>query len=189
MTDDALFEAAAPFWLHEESEDGRIYGRTFVVSETEHWVMAVVPMGFNDRITIVRKEFWGRGWDAGFCYDKNGSAFVEAALFNPERWQRPRNFKKIAHDMRPCEPDEKQLVCQFCAGDRRLVDAARASEFNIDPRNPQGFDLVYGDYDLACVCCGSVEPPHPVSARKYAWFWTDVDTVRAFRTPRGKVIY
>lgn len=172
MSTSELFDQDPPFWIEEQGD------RCYIADETEHWVTAVVQMGFNDRIVIVRKDHWGRGWNAGFCYDKGGGAFVHASAFNAEIQQRPSGFKKIAFDTRPCEPFLRQLVCQFCS---RELEDARASKFDIDP-------YALDPRNLACAVCGSVEPPHPLSARKYAWFFLTAENRRLFRTPQGRLI-
>ena len=71
-----------------------------VVKITEHWVVAVVPMIYNDRITLSRHHEWRTGWSAGFCYDKGVAAALAAMAWDPETEQYPLGYKKIAGDAR-----------------------------------------------------------------------------------------
>lgn len=182
-TTSEIFAQDPPFWVERE------YDREYVAQETERFVVAVLVMGFNDRIAVTPKEHYGTGWSAGFCYDKGGEAFIRAMLWNPEEDQRPQGFKKIAFDARPLSSvDPEQLVCQFCAADKKLPTLNRCSPWGVVPQEPHPLD---GRLDLACVICGSVEPPKPMSQREYAWFLVDEGTdrsiLRRIRTPRGEI--
>lgn len=184
MTTSEIFDQEPPFWVSQSLGD-----REYVAQETERFVVAVLVMGFNDRIVVVPKDEYGRGWTAGYCYHKGGEAFIRAMIWNPEEDQRPQGFKKIAFESRPLSSiDEEQLVCQFCAGDAKLPTLNRCSPWGVNPAEGHPLD---GRLDLACVICGSVEPPKPMSQREYAWFLTDEGTehsiVRAFQSPRGEI--
>lgn len=78
--------------------DGDVGG--VIVNVTEHWVVAVVPMIFNDRITLSTREEWRIGWTAGYCYDKGGAAALAALAWDPETEEHPVGWKKIAGDAR-----------------------------------------------------------------------------------------
>lgn len=83
----------------EEGEFNEVIGG-HVVRVTENWVVAVVPMIFNDRIILCRLQDWSTEWVAGFCYDKGGAAALAALVWNPETEQYPVGFKKLAVDGR-----------------------------------------------------------------------------------------
>lgn len=71
-----------------------------VIKITEHWIVMVLPMIYNDRVVISNHEEWHRGWTAGWCYDKGGAAALAAELFDPETQREPVGFKKLAGDAR-----------------------------------------------------------------------------------------
>lgn len=74
---------------------------TMVVKVTDSWIVSVTPMIFNDRILLARREDWpGRGYTAGFCYDKGPAAALAAAVWDPETERYPVGYKKIACDGR-----------------------------------------------------------------------------------------
>lgn len=77
--------------------------QAIVVKVTENWVIAVVPMIYNDRVTLSAHDGWEHGYTAGFCYDKGGAALLAAAVWDPETERNPAGFKKIACDARPKE--------------------------------------------------------------------------------------
>lgn len=85
-------DAPAPGWNTE------IMGS--VVKVTPGWVVAVVPMIYNDRVVLCSRNEWRTGYTAGFCYDKGGSAALAALAWNPEETLNPDGFKKIACDSR-----------------------------------------------------------------------------------------
>lgn len=71
-----------------------------VVKVTEHWIVAVVPMIFNDRIVLCDVDDWEIEYVAGFCYDKGPAAPLAAMAWDPEVEQYPVGYKKIACDSR-----------------------------------------------------------------------------------------
>lgn len=73
----------------------------WVVKRTEHWIVSVTPMLFNDRVCLTSHLEYPRTWTAGWCYDQNGSAFLAALAFDPESERQPVGFKKLAADHRP----------------------------------------------------------------------------------------
>lgn len=113
-----IVDQAMPFWFQEE--------RMFVVKETEDWVICVVPMLFNDRITIANKNEFCRTWTAGWCYEKSFNASLAisfASVWDPSRDQRPQGSKKIAFDTRDMsylDLDLVQYVCVWCQSDANV---------------------------------------------------------------------
>lgn len=73
---------------------------SWVVQRTEHWIVSVTPMLFNDRILLTHVAEYPHLWVAGWCYDKGGAAFLAAAVFDPEKGESPVGYKKIAQDRR-----------------------------------------------------------------------------------------
>lgn len=71
-----------------------------VVKITESWIVAVVPMIYNDRVVLMRHHEWRTGWSAGWCYDKGGAAGLAAAVWDPETQWEPVGYKKLAGDAR-----------------------------------------------------------------------------------------
>lgn len=101
----------APYWDEEQ--------RMFIVKETENWVVCMVPMIFNERITVASKDEHPFEYSAGFCYDKGQQAILRAALWDPETERYPTGFKKIACDAR-AKPEKlswTQPVCEWCYRD------------------------------------------------------------------------
>jgi hypothetical protein len=74
--------------------------RSWIVKRTEHWIVSVTPMMFNDRVCLTSHREYPRTYTAGWCYDKNGSAFLAAYAFDPETEHAPVGFKKVAADAR-----------------------------------------------------------------------------------------
>ena len=81
----------------------------FVAKVTEHWVVAVSPMIFNDRIIISPVEDWTTSVTAGWCYDRVEASdpiaatlrtMAIAAEWDPEVDREPRAYKKCAFDAR-----------------------------------------------------------------------------------------
>lgn len=72
------------------------------IKTTEHWVVAVMPMLYNDRIVLTTHEAWEQEtyFIAGWCYDKGGAAALAAHAWDPETEQKPVGFKKEAFDAR-----------------------------------------------------------------------------------------
>ncbi len=86
-----------PGWTEE--------GDAFIVKVTEHWIVAVTPMLFNDRIVIASPEEYGRFWTAGFCYSRDFhystlETIFAATLWDPETEMQPKCFVKVAYDLR-----------------------------------------------------------------------------------------
>lgn len=73
---------------------------TTVVKVTEHWVVCVTPMLFNDRVCLSRMEHWDTEIIAGWCYDKGPAAALAAMAWDPETEPRPVGFKRESHDSR-----------------------------------------------------------------------------------------
>lgn len=73
------------------------------IKVTENWVVAVMPMAFNDRVILCRHWEWTevRGYVAGWCYDKGGAAALAAMAWDPETERTPVGWKKQACDGRP----------------------------------------------------------------------------------------
>lgn len=74
--------------------------QSFVVKVTEHWIVSVCPMIFNDRLLLSAHEDYPWGWTAGWCYDKGPLAHLAAVVFDPEAEWEPVGFKKLAADAR-----------------------------------------------------------------------------------------
>lgn len=74
--------------------------RSAIIKRTEHWIVSVTPMMFNDRVLLTSHEEYPWLWTAGFCYDKGGAAYVAAAIWDPETELRPVGYKKVAADGR-----------------------------------------------------------------------------------------
>lgn len=72
----------------------------WVIKRTEHWVVMVTPMLFNDRVLISTHEEMDYFWTAGWCYDKGAAAVLAANAFDPETETDPVGFKKLAADNR-----------------------------------------------------------------------------------------
>lgn len=70
-----------------------------VVKVTEHWLVVVTPMIFNDRVVLAPHDWYG-GFTAGWCYDKGPGAMLAALVWDPETEPRPAGFKKEAYDAR-----------------------------------------------------------------------------------------
>lgn len=74
--------------------------QSWVIKRTEHWIVSVTPMIFNDRVLLTSPDEYPLGWTAGWCYDKNGSAFLAAYAWDPETESEPQGYKKLAADAR-----------------------------------------------------------------------------------------
>lgn len=74
--------------------------RSTIVKVTEHWIVSVTPMIFNDRVCLTAHGEYPDCYTAGWCYDKGGSAVLAAMLFDPETQTEPLGYKKIAVDGR-----------------------------------------------------------------------------------------
>lgn len=81
-----------PYW------DDRI--KSMVVQETDEWIVSVTRMIFNDRILLTHKDDYPRQCTAGWCYDQDGSAYFQAALWDLEKDAKPAGYKKEAFDAR-----------------------------------------------------------------------------------------
>lgn len=73
---------------------------SWIIKRTEHWIVSVTPMGFNDRVCLTSHREYPWTYTSGWCYEKNGSAFLAAYAFDPETEQAPVGFKKVAVDLR-----------------------------------------------------------------------------------------
>lgn len=76
--------------------------RLWVVKETEHWRVLMIPMLFNFRV-VISDNRWPvieAGYTAGWCYDKGPAAFLAAMAWDPETEVRPVGWKKEAMDAR-----------------------------------------------------------------------------------------
>lgn len=73
------------------------------IKVTEHWVVAVTPMIFNDRVILSARDAWeaADGYTAGWCYDKGPGAAIAALAWDPEVDREPAGYKKRACDVRP----------------------------------------------------------------------------------------
>jgi hypothetical protein len=69
--------------------------RAWLVRETEHFEVCVVPMIYNDRLTVAPLGDWS-GYSHGWCYDKGGTAFLAALAWDPETQDMPVGWKKQA---------------------------------------------------------------------------------------------
>ena len=67
-----------------------------IVKVTGDWIVAVVPMIYNDRVLLLHKDGWDTGWEAGYCYDKGLPALAAASVWDPEAQRHPVGYKKIA---------------------------------------------------------------------------------------------
>lgn len=84
--------------MHPEFEWVEEFGG-WLVKDTEHWRVLVMPMIYNDRVVIKRHDD-AYGYTAGWCYDKGLPAFAAAMVWDPETEVRPVGFKKEACDAR-----------------------------------------------------------------------------------------
>ena len=155
-----IIDQTMPFWYAEQE--------CWVVKETPDWIVAVVPMIFNDRICIANKQEFGRTWTAGWCYDQTTEANIAkayAAEWDPATAQRPLGFKKIAFDSRGMsylDLDDWQYVCRWCQNDLRLRE-----------RHP---DAQESDFPTICAQCG-------VTRDNGAWYQGYATTLRH---PKGR---
>ena len=74
--------------------------RCVIVTITDHWIVAVTPMIFNDRVILMDRDDWDTSIVAGWCYDKGPAAVVAALAWDPETQQEPAGHKKVAYDAR-----------------------------------------------------------------------------------------
>ena len=74
--------------------------KAHVVTVTEHWVVCVTPMIYNDRVLLCSVRDWDTSIVAGFCYDKGAVAAVAALIWDPETQHEPLGHKKVAFDSR-----------------------------------------------------------------------------------------
>lgn len=81
-----------------------------VIKVTEHWVVSVARMMFNDRILLTHRTDWPIEVTAGWCYDRGLPATAAAAVFDPENERAPVGFKKLAFDSR-----FKLIGCGACS--------------------------------------------------------------------------
>lgn len=65
-----------------------------VVKVTEHFVVAVIQMIYNDRIIVMKGDTWAYQYDAYWCYDKGGAAALAAIAWDPETEPEPLGHKK-----------------------------------------------------------------------------------------------
>ena len=70
------------------------------VAITEHWVVTIDPMIYNQRICLASHEEYGRTYTAGWCYPTFIEAVVAAVQWDPEAQVRPEGFLKEAYDAR-----------------------------------------------------------------------------------------
>jgi hypothetical protein len=71
-----------------------------IVKRTDEWVVSVIPMIFNDRITFSYAYEYPRTWTAAWCFDKGGAAALAAAAWDPDTEHEPVGYKKVAFDAR-----------------------------------------------------------------------------------------
>jgi hypothetical protein len=71
-----------------------------VVRKDGPWIVSVTPMLFNDRVLLTHEGNYPHFWTSGYCYDKDGSAPLAAAMWNPLVDERPKGYKKIAGEDR-----------------------------------------------------------------------------------------
>ena len=81
-----------------------VNGYVYQVTNTE--VIRIVPMIYNDRITIGRLEYDDMCYDHGWCYDK-GVALIAAVVWDPDTQDEPAGFKKRATPGRRKAPHRK----------------------------------------------------------------------------------
>lgn len=121
-----IFEGVElPFWSEED--------QLWVIRETGEWIVAVMPVLYNDRVVASRPQFWGRHFAAGFCYDKSAGcweAMTAALQWDPDVRRYPEGMKKVAFDARHNPPgfraDLLQTMCWLCLGDRDCPPFLRA---------------------------------------------------------------
>lgn len=87
----------APGWTED--------GDAFIVKVTEHWIVAVVPHIFNDRIQIATPSEYGVTWTAGWCFPREFHySTLEtvgiAGAWDPETQLEPLGYSKKAYDLR-----------------------------------------------------------------------------------------
>lgn len=71
------------------------------VKEGDDWIVHVIPMIFNDRVTFsYRSDYSSSCYTAGWCFDKGGAAALAAALWDPDTQHEPVGYKKVALDAR-----------------------------------------------------------------------------------------
>jgi hypothetical protein len=73
---------------------------SWVIKETDDWVVSVTPMIFNDRLLFTTRADYPMSWTAGWCYDKGGAAHLAALAWDPDTQRDPVGFKKVAGDAR-----------------------------------------------------------------------------------------
>ena len=69
---------------------------SWIIRVTEHWIVSVTPMIFNDRIVLTHRNEYPWFVTAGWCYDKGGAAHLAAAVWDPETQHEPVGYKKVA---------------------------------------------------------------------------------------------
>lgn len=102
MEADDDFTIQQLMYAHLKTEGGRWdeQMQSMVIRETEHWIVSVTPMIFNDRIVLTSRDEYPWSYTAGFCFDKGGSAVLAALVWDPEVDKYPQGYKKIACDAR-----------------------------------------------------------------------------------------
>lgn len=76
----------------------------WVVRVSDSWVVAVVPMLFNHRITITALDEYPRTYTAGWCYPDAATAYLAALDYRPDDqpprpgFNEPVGFLKRAGD-------------------------------------------------------------------------------------------
>lgn len=76
--------------------DERLQG--FNVKISGLWIVSIIPMIFNDRITLTHIEQYPFTATGGWCYDRASAAAIHAAeMWDPLEDSRPVGFKKEAY--------------------------------------------------------------------------------------------
>jgi len=67
----------------------------WLIKTTEHFDVCLIPMIYNDRVTVGPKGDW-TGYEHGWCYDAGPAALLAALVWDPETQDMPVGFKKQA---------------------------------------------------------------------------------------------
>ncbi len=73
---------------------------SWIVKETDDWIVSVTPMIFNDRVLFTQRAEYPNFCTAGWCYDKGPAAILAAMAWDPDTQHSPVGHKKVAFDAR-----------------------------------------------------------------------------------------
>ena len=88
-------------------EPGSTDANGYVFAIVGEEIIRIIPMIFNDRLTIGPLELDHQEFYHGWCYDKGGAAYLAASLWDPIAQDEPMGYKKKATPGHRVAPDRE----------------------------------------------------------------------------------